>query len=447
MFELLTEIIVIVLLILLNGILAMSEIAIISVRKARLQQLVNEGNASARAALDLAKSPGDFLSTIQVGITLVGVLAGAFGGATIAEKFIPYVSAIPALAPYSEVIAIALVVIVITYLTIIIGELAPKRIALNYAERISLLVASPMRLLSKLAMPIVRLLSLSTEAVLWTLKIKPSTEPTVTEEEIRVMISEGAAAGVFEEAESDMVESVFRLGERRVSAMMVPRTDVTALFTDDSVEEVRHKILESGHSSFPVCEGSLDKVLGVVYAKDLLNRYMAGQPWDMKAAMKEPMFIPESMPALRALELFKKSRKHMALIIDEYGGVQGLITIHDIMESVVGEIPDIGGPSIVERENGTWLIDGMLPIDEFKNTFDIPSLPDEDTGAYQTLGGFVMTYLHRIPAVGNRFTVDGYTYEVIDMDGLRVDKVLLIPLPEENGSEKNNNGNADQPGR
>ncbi len=443
MFELLTEIIVIVLLILLNGILAMSEIAIISVRKARLQQLSNEGNASARAALDLAKSPGDFLSTIQVGITLVGVLAGAFGGATIAEKFVPYVSAIPALAPYSEVIAIASVVIVITYLTIIIGELAPKRIALNYAERISLLVASPMRLLSKLAMPIVRLLSLSTEAVLWTLKIKPSTEPTVTEEEIRVMISEGAAAGVFEEAESDMVESVFRLGERRVSAMMVPRTDVTALFTDDSDEEIRHKILESGHSSFPVCEGSLDHVLGVVYAKDLLNRYMAGQPTDIKAAMKEPMFIPESMPAMKALELFKKSRKHIALIIDEYGGMQGLITIHDIMESVVGEIPDIGGPSVVKRDNGTWLIDGMLPIDEFKNTFDIDSLPEEESGTFQTLGGFVMAYLHRIPSVGNRFTVGGYTYEVVDMDGLRVDKVLLTPRPPEDRDDKNGNNRRD----
>ncbi len=431
MIELLIEIIVIILLILLNGILAMSEIAIISVRKARLRQLSNEGNASARMALQLAESPGDFLSTIQVGITLVGVLAGAFGGVTIANQFVPYVSAVPALAPYSGAIAIASVVIVITYLTIIVGELAPKRIALNYAERISLLVALPMHYLSIIAMPIVRLLSLSTEAVLWGLKVKPSIEPPVTEEEIRVLISEGAAAGVFEEAESDMVESVFRLGERRVSAMMVPRTDVAALFTDDSVEEIRHKILESGHSSFPVCEGSLDHVLGVVYAKDLLNRYMAGQPMDIKAAMKEPLFIPESMPALKALELFKKSRKHMALIIDEYGGMQGLITIHDIMESVVGEIPDIGGPSIVKRENGSWLIDGMLPIDEFKNTFEIDSLPDEDTGAYQTLGGFVMTYLHRIPSVGNHFAVGDYTYEVVDMDGLRVDKVLLTPKPPE----------------
>ncbi|OPY29264.1 MAG: hypothetical protein A4E28_01009 [Methanocella sp. PtaU1.Bin125] len=438
MLELLAEFTIIVLLMLLNGALAMSEIAIVSVRKARLQQLANEGNASARVALDLAKSPGDFLSTIQVGITLVGVLAGAFGGATIAKKLVPYISPVPALAPYGEAIAIASVVIVITYLTIIIGELVPKRIALNYAERISLLVAAPMRLMSVLAMPVVRLLSLSTDAVLWVLKVKPVTEPPVTEEEIRVLISQGAEAGVFEEAESDMVESVFRLGERRVSAMMVPRTDVTALFTDDSIEEVRHKIQESGHSSFPVCEGGLDNVLGVVYAKDLLNRYMAGQPWDIKAAMKEPVFIPESMPALRALELFKKSRKHMALIIDEYGGMQGLITIHDIMESVVGEIPDISGPSIVQRD-GSWLIDGMLPIDEFKNTFDIDSLPEEDTGAYQTLGGFVMTYLHRIPAVGNRFTVGGFTYEVVDMDGLRVDKVLLTQQPPEDRGEENGN--------
>ncbi|MGA9138748.1 MAG: hemolysin family protein [Methanocella sp.] len=431
MIELLAEIIVIILLILLNGILAMSEIAIISVRKARLQQLSNEGNKNAQMALELAKSPGDFLSTIQVGITLVGVLAGAFGGTTIAKEFVPLISSVPALAPYSDAIAVASVVIAITYLTIIVGELAPKRIALNYAERISLMVAQPMHFLSIIAMPVVRLLSLSTEAVLRVLKVKPSKEPTVTEEEIRVMISEGAESGLFEEAESDMVESVFRLGDRRVSALMVPRTEVYALFTDDSGEDIRNKLAESGHSSFPVCEGSLDHVVGVVYAKDLLKRYVAGQTPDIKGAMKEPLFIPESMPALKALELFKKSRKHMAVIIDEYGGMQGLVTIHDIMESVVGEIPDIGGPSIVKRDNGSYLIDGMLPIDEFKNTFEIDTLPDEDTGAYQTLGGFVMTYLHRIPAVGNRFAVGGYTYEVVDMDGLRVDKVLLTPQTPE----------------
>ncbi len=421
------EILIIFLLILLNGIFAMAEIAIVSGRKARLQQFADEGDAGARAALELAKSPGDFLSTIQVGITLVGILAGAFGGMTIAKEIAPVIGSVPALAPYGEVIGIMAVVMAITYLTIVIGELVPKRIALNSAERIARTIASPMRLLSILAMPAVRLLSLSTDLILWVLRVKPSTEPPVTEEEIKVLIDQGAKAGVFEEAESDMVESVFRLGERRVSSMMVPRTDLTVLYLDDTAEDIVRKIKESGHSSYPVCDRTLDNMLGIVYVKDLLTRYLASHTLDLKASMKEPLFIPESMPALKALELFKKSGKHMAVIIDEYGGLQGLITIHDIMESVVGDVPTIDSPRAVKREDGSWLIDGMLTIDEFKSMLDIKSLPDEDTGTFQTLGGFVMARLHRIPAAGNRFTMEGYTYEVLDMDGLRVDKVLVSP--------------------
>jgi putative hemolysin len=437
MFDIWVEILIILILILVNGIFALSEIAIISGRKARLQQLANEGNPNAQIALELANTPGDFLSTIQIGITLVGVLAGAFGGVTIAEKLVPSISRIPALAPYSEAIAFGIVVIIITYLTIIIGELAPKRIALNNAEKISLTVASPMRFISIMAMPVVRLLSISTEAVLWLLRVKPSTEPTVTEEEIRILVDQGAKAGVFEEAESDMVESVFRLGERRISAMMIPRTDVTALFTDDSIEEIGQKITQSGHSSFPVCEGSLDDVKGVVYAKDLLNLYLAKKPLDIKGSLKEPLFFYESMPALKALELFKKSGKHMALIIDEYGGLQGLVTIDDIMESVVGEISENDSPQAIQRDDGSWLVDGMMPIDEFKNIFEIDSLPEEDNGTFQTIGGFVMSNMHRIPSVGSRFTVGDFTYEVVDMDGMRVDKILLIPPPIEGSVSRN----------
>lgn len=422
------EILIILLLILFNGLFAMAEIAIISGRKARLQQLADEGDTSAKAALDLANSPGDFLSTVQVGITLVGILAGAFGGATIAKEVAPYLAGFPAIAQYSELISIVIVVIPITYLTIVVGELVPKRIGLNNAEHIGRMIASPMRLLSKLAMPVVRILSLSTDFILWVLHVKPSTEPPVTEEEIKVLIDQGAKAGVFEEAESDMVDSIFRLSDRRVSAMMVPRTDLTVLYLDDTVSDIVGKIAESGHSSYPVCDnGDLDNVLGIVYVKDLLARHLANGSLDLKATMKEPLFMPESMPALKALELFKKSGKHMAVIIDEYGGLQGLVTIHDIMESVVGDVPTIDSPRAVQREDGSWLVDGMMPVDEFKNTLDIKSLPDEDTGTFQTLGGFVMAHLHRIPAVGNHFTMEGYTYEVVDMDGMRVDKVLVTP--------------------
>jgi putative hemolysin len=429
------EILIILLLILFNGLFAMAEIAVVSGRKARLQQLADEGDASAEAALQLAKSPGDFLSTIQVGITLVGILAGAFGGATIAKELIPYIASYPALTPYSDIISILVVVIPITYLTIVIGELVPKRIGLNNAERISRMIASPMRLLSRLAMPVVRLLSMSTDFILWALRVKPSTEPPVTEEEIKVLIDQGAKAGVFEEAESDMVDSIFRLSDRRVSSMMVPRTELTVLYLDDTVNDIVKKIAESGHSSYPVCDSELDNVLGIVYVKDILARYLEQNKLDLKATMKEPLFMPESMPALKALELFKKSGKHMAVIIDEYGGLQGLVTIHDIMESVVGDVPTIDSPRATERDDGSWLVDGMMPIDEFKNILDIKSLPDEDTGTYQTLGGFVMAHLHRIPVAGNKLTIEDYTYEVLDMDGMRVDKVLVTPPKAEEADE------------
>jgi putative hemolysin len=290
-------------------------------------------------------------------------------------------------------------------------------------------VASPMRLLSIVTMPVVKVFNFATELILWVLRIKPSSEPPVTEEEIKVLIDQGAKAGVFEEAESDMVECVFDLGDRRVSSMMVPRTDMTVLFTDDTADDLLSKISESGHSSFPVCENDMDNVLGVVFAKDLLVRYMNGQPIDLKASMKEPMFIPESMPALKALELFKKSGKHTALIIDEYGGLQGLITIHDIMESVVGDISQEDSPRAVRRDDGSWLVDGMMPVEEYKKALEIDSLPDEESGTYQTVGGLIMANLHRIPSVGNKLTVEGYTYEVVDMDGLRVDKILVKPEP------------------
>lgn len=419
------EILVILLLIVFNGLFAMAEIAIVSGRKSRLQRLAEEGDANAQAALDLANEPGDFLSTVQVGITLVGVLSGALGGATIAGELVPYIVQFPALAPYGEAIGILVVVLPITYLTIVLGELAPKRIGLANSERIARAIAAPMRLMSSLAMPVVRVLSLSTDAILWLLRVKPSEEPPVTEEEINILMDQGAKAGVFEEAEGDMVESVFRLADRRVSAMMVPRTDMTVLYLDDSAEEIVHKIKDSGHSSYPVCDSELDNVLGIVYVKDLLAWLLDAKRLDLKATMKEPLFMPESMPALKALELFKKSGKHIAVIIDEYGGLQGLVTIHDIMESVVGDLPTVDSPRATRREDGSWLVDGMMPVDDFKSTLDIKSLPDEDSGTFQTLGGFVMARLHRIPAPGNHFSIEGYTYEVLDMDGMRVDKVLV----------------------
>ena len=428
------EILIILALILINGLLAMSEIAVVSARKSRLQQLSNQGNAKARAALDLANHPADFLSTVQIGITLVGILAGAFGGATIAENIAAGLASIPLLAPYSEAIGVFLVVLVITYFSLVLGELVPKRLGLSNAERIAASAAAPMRSLSRLTSPLVRVLGWSTELVLKIFGYKPAAEAPVSEEEIKVLIDQGRRAGVFAEAEQDMVEAVFRLGDRSVGTLMTPRTEIVWLDLDDLLDVTRRKIIDSDHGRYPVARGSLDNLVGIVQAKDLLERAISGQTLDLQASMLQPLIVPESMPALRVLELFRQSRVHTALVIDEFGGLQGLVTIFDILESIVGDIPDEGElvePEIVQREDGSWLVDGRLPVDELKELFRLPSLPDESRGYYQTLGGFVMSYLGRIPTAADSFDWSGLHFEVMDMDGYRVDKVLIVPLPKD----------------
>jgi putative hemolysin len=425
------EMLVVVLLILINGLLAMSEIAVVSARKTRLRQWAEEGNANAHAALELANNPNQFLATIQIGITLVGILAGAFGGATIAEEFAVILNDISWLAPYSHPLSLALVVLIITYLSLIVGELVPKRLALNNPERLAMAIAAPMRVLSRVAYPAVHLLGLSTEFLLRALGMKPSTEPPVTEEEIRALIEQGTQAGMFEEAEQEMVERVFRLGDRRVSAVMTPRTEVVWLDREASAQEIRQTITESAHSRFLVADGSLDNVLGVVHAKELLAHILGEQVIDLTATLQQPLYVPESMRALKVLELFKQSGTHIALVIDEYGGIQGLVTPSDILEAIVGDLPEAGEqlePLAVQREDGSWFLDGMLPVDEFKDLFDLGELPGEDQGIYQTLAGFVIMQLGRIPLVADHFEWGGLKFEVVDMDGNRVDKVLVTPM-------------------
>jgi len=424
------EVSVVVLLILLNGIFAMSEIAVVSARKTRLRQWAEEGNAKARAALELANNPNQFLATIQIGITLVGILAGAFGGATIAKELTVILNDISWLAPYSHPLSLALVVGVIAYLSLIVGELVPKRLALNNPERLAMAIAAPMQVLSRVAYPAVHLLGLSTELLLRALGMRPSTEPLVTEEEIRALIEQGTQAGMFEEAEQEMVERVFRLGDRRVSAVMTPRTEIVWLDREASALEIRRTITESAHSRFLVADGSLDNVLGVVHAKDLLAHILGEQVVNLDATLQQPLYVPESMRALKVLELFKQSGTHIALVIDEYGGIQGLVTPSDILEAIVGDLPEAGEqvePLAVQREDGSWLLDGMLPVDEFKDLFDLGELPGEDQGIYQTLAGFVVMQLGRIPAATDYFVWEGLKIEVVDMDGNRVDKVLVTP--------------------
>ncbi len=426
------EILIILLLLVLNGVFALSEMAIISARKARLQQLVNQGNDKARQALELANSPNQFLSTVQVGITLIGTLAGAFGGATLAEKLATQLKLIPFLEVNADAIALFIVVLTITYLSLVIGELVPKRLALNSPEQLAMGVASLMRLLARIASPIVYLLSYSTEMVLRMLGIEDSKEPEITQEEIKVLIEQGTEAGTFEEAEQEMLNRVLRLGDRRVSALMTPRREIVWLDLDHSSEVNRRTVTDSTHTRFPVCEGELDNVLGIIQVNDVLARCLIGQPFDLTATLKRPLYVPDSTPGLRVLELFKQSGTHIALVVDEYGVIQGLVTLNDILEEIVGDMPSLDEseePQVVQREDGSWLVDGMLSIEEFFELFELKVLPGEQRGNYHTVGGFVVTHLGRIPKAADRFDWRGMRFEVMDMDGNRVDKVLVVVPP------------------
>ena len=428
------EITLILFLILINGAFALSEIAIVSSRKARLQQMANEDDPGAITALELANRPENFLSTVQVGITLIGVLSGAFGGATIAKWFAGYFAGYALLAPYSEALGLTLVVIPITYLSIVVGELVPKRLALNNPEKIARLVAAPMRGLSRAAHPLVVLLSWSTNALLRLLGVKPSTEPAVTEEEIKLMIDQGTQAGTFHAAEQDMIERVFRLADRKVAVLMTPRTNVAWLDLDASEEETRKKIAEHTHSLFPVAQGAVDNIVGVVRGKDLLSRTVEGRPLNIRELCRKPLFVIETTPALKVLEFFKKSGTHIAFVVDEHGSIQGLVTFGDILRSVFEDVEEAGEEKkeLVERADGSWLAAGSMPLDEFLDAMEIDNIPEEEKWGMNTLGGFVMAKLGVLPSEGQSFEWKGLKFEVVDMDGRRVDKVLVSRIPERN---------------
>ena len=425
------EIIAIFFLLIANGVFAMSEMAIVSARKARLKQRADQGDKKAVAALALADSPGPFLSTVQVGITLVGILAGAFGGSRIAERVAPRLTQLPYVGQYSEEIAFAIVVAIITYFSLVIGELIPKRLALRNAEGIAVAVASPMAKLSRVVSPLVNVLDRSTDGMLRLFGLREEPEAPVTEDEIKILIEQGIHAGVFVETERDMVERIFHLADRRVSELMIPRTDMVWLNIDDSPEEIVSAIAGSPHSRFPVAGGSPDNVMGVVQVKNLWAQTVARKPVDLKAVMEKPLFLPESTHAFRALESFRQSRAQMALVVDEHGGIEGLVTLNDILQAIVGDLPNEGAaiePQIKQREDGSFLVDGALAIAEFKKHFDIKQLPGEEGDWYQTLGGFVMTHLGKIPHVADQFEWNGLKFEVLDMDRNRVDKLLVKQL-------------------
>ena len=418
---------ILLVLIFINGIFAMSEIAIVSSRRARLQQLADEGSTGAQSAIQLSEDPTRFLSTVQVGITSIGIMSGAIGESTLAESLRRFFSQIPLIEPYAQPLSLILMVLILTYLSLIIGELVPKRIAMQRPEIIAMLVAKPMQSLSTLAAPLVMLLSWSTNTVLRLLGAKNSTEPSVTEEEIKVMIEQGTEEGVFDRAEQVLVSNVLRLDDRTVGAVMTPRKDIVFLDIQQTFEENRDSLCDSPHTVIPLCDGGLEHVIGLVRTNDLLESLLRGEQIDFPRLAKSPLFVPRSITLMQLLEHFKRAHLPAALVIDEYGEVVGIATVNDVIEAIVGDLPgdEEEDPLIVEREDGSWLVDGMLDLDGLKQLLDVDELPEEELGNFHTVGGLAMLQLGRVPRTGDVFVLEGHRIEIVDMDKNRVDKLLI----------------------
>ena len=426
------DIVLILLLILLNGVFAMSEIAVVSSRKSRLQNLADDGSLGAEAALSLHHEPSSFLSTIQVGITLVGILNGAIGEAAVADPLAAWIARIPVLEPYAKAVALTITVIGLTYFSVVVGELVPKRLALLAPEGIASLMARPMMILARVTHPLVVVLSGSCSMILRVLGARRKDEPPVTDDEIKVLMEQGAEAGVFHESEQEIVSNVLRLDEQRISAIMTPRRDMFVIDLDEDEAGVWQRIIETSFSRLVVCRGGLEQVLGVLQTGDLLKKALPGGHVtlaDIEALLRPPLYVPESVTTQQLLESFRRARLQFALIIDEYGDVQGLVTLTDVLAAIVGELSVPEAPEdrdMLQREDGSWLVDGDVGIERLKSVLDIgDDLPGEDEHSFNTLGGFIMHVLGRIPAPTDHFEAAGWRFEVMDMDRNRVDKVLL----------------------
>jgi putative hemolysin len=419
------EIVLIFLLVLANGVFAMAEIAIVSSRKARLRSRSEEGDRHATVALELADSPNDFLSTVQIGITLVGILAGVFGGATIAEPLGERLNAVAWIAPHGEKLGLALVVLVITYLSLVIGELVPKRIALTSPERIAARMAPFMRGLSRAARPAVAFLSVSTSAIVRLLRIPESNEPAVTEEELTSMLELGRKTGEFHPAEEEMIKGVFALGDRTATAIMTPRHEVVWLDLTQPPHLLQQKIVESGKSRFPAAEGHLDDFVGVVEVKDLVARCFTGAPIDFRAVLREALVFPETTSALQILHEFQSRKTDIGIVVDEYGGFEGVVTVADLATRILGLDED--EQALVRREDGSWLVDAMMNFADFAEKV---GLRIDDDAEHDTIAGFVLGHLGRLPRVAEHFDAAGFRFEIVDLDGRRIDKVLVSKTPE-----------------
>lgn len=423
------EIVIILFLIVLNGVFSMSEIALISARKNRLETAAKKGNPAAKAALELANSPNKFLSTVQIGITLIGILTGIYSGDKITTDVQNFVAGFEMLKPYADSIAVGIVVVILTFFSLVLGELVPKRIGLNYPEAIAKAVAVPMKIISRITAPFIWLLTISTEFILDVFRIKPTADGKVTEEEIKAIIKEGTEVGEVQEIEQDIVERVFHIGDRKVNSLMTHRKSVDYLSLEDSPEELKDKVLNDLHSFYPVCHENLDEIIGIVSLKELFLNFEKGF-FDLKTMIKEPVYFIEHTSAYKALEVFKKSRVHYALVVDEHGVFQGIITLNDILEALVGNASDFYEEEfqLVAREDGSWLVDGHYSLHDFLTYFDM----DEHIGDYEvtTVSGFMITELGDIPKQGQKLIWNKLEFEVIDMDGVKIDKILIKNLKE-----------------
>ena len=433
------ELLIVFCLIVLNGFFSMAEIAIVSARRARLRQLAEDGHKGARKALELAEDPSRFLATAQTGITFVGVLASAFSGATVAQHLGVWLNEnYTWMVPNGEVWALVIVVAVVSYLTLFIGELIPKRVAMARAEEIAVLVSGPLQIMGSILNPVVRFLHATTDLSLRLLGVSEPKGPAVTEEEVKTMIAEGTEEGVFEAAEKKMLEGVMRLTDRTVRSIMTPRIDVIWIGEADDAETIKETIRASGYSRFPIGRGDLEEVVGVVHAKDLLNALLAGRPLELQQLKRGILSVPETTPVLKLLEQFKASGQHQAIVIDEYGSVEGLVTVADILIAIAGELPEHGQDSNdkpVQRSDGSWLIDGGTPINEIESLTGLKRMLED--GDFHTLAGFVLAQMGRIPATGDNFTWQAARFEVVDMDGRRIDKVLVTPPPTATTGQEN----------
>ncbi|MEA4813262.1 MAG: hemolysin family protein [Anaerolineaceae bacterium] len=422
------EILILFILIVLNAIFSMYEMSMVSSRKTRLEQMDDEGNEGAKNALKLLSTPNRFLSTVQFAITLISILSGAFGGARLAVPVGSYFRQMGWFGQSAEGWAFALVVILVTFFSLVLGELVPKRIALGNPESIASRFSGIMNVLSQIARPVVWFLGASTNFFLKLFRVRQSSQPAVTEEEIKLIIQDAAEQGIFEAEEQDMVSAIFRLGERRVDAIMTPRTEMVWIDLQDSREEIIKALESSPFSRIPLARGSLDEVEGMVYLKELIGVDMASPDFNLQNFAHQPLYVPENAKALTVFNQFRHTGKHQALVLNEYGGVQGIVTLYDVLESIVGDIPQDEldmEQEAVQRADGSWLFDGLLPIDELKEKLDIDELPDEAKAGFQTLSGFVMNQLGAIPKVGQTFVWSHYHFEVMDMDGRRVDRVMV----------------------